>query len=134
MQGFQNGPFLFILGGVVGAKRVGSGNTSRSGLPIGLFANAPRFHSGGFVGLRPGEVPIVAKEGEEVITENDPRHTLNGGGQGGSPSPTPANVKNLNFFDAAEMIDHALRTSAGEQIFLNWVTNNPAAVRSALES
>lgn len=52
-----------------------------------VFANAHRFHSGGVIGLKPNEVPIVGLKGEEVITENDPRHRNNlgkGGAGGGS--------------------------------------------------
>ncbi len=50
----------------------------------GLFRSAERFHGGGLVGLRSGEVPIVALRGEEVLTRDDPRHRFNlAGGQGG---------------------------------------------------
>jgi lambda family phage tail tape measure protein len=51
-------------GGIIG----GSLNT-RSGINPGVFYGAPRFHTGGVVGgLLPGEVPIIAKEGEGVFT------------------------------------------------------------------
>ena len=58
-------------GGLVGA----SGGVSRT-VPAGVFALAPRFHSGGFAGLRPdggiaglrpGEVPIIAERGETIL-------------------------------------------------------------------
>ncbi|MBF0095566.1 MAG: hypothetical protein HQL34_13605, partial [Alphaproteobacteria bacterium] len=42
-----------------------------------LFRAAERFHRGGMVGLRSGEVPIVALRGEEVLTRDDPRHRFN---------------------------------------------------------
>lgn len=47
----------------------------------------PRYHSGGRIAkwllsdLKPGEVPIVALEGEEMLTEDDPRHIKNIGQQ-----------------------------------------------------
>lgn len=56
------GAFLasfFHTGGVVGR-----GGSRRSVNPA-VFAGAPRFHSGGLV---PGEVPIIAKAGEMVLT------------------------------------------------------------------
>lgn len=59
----------FHSGGVVG-----SGGGKRSVNP-GVFAGAPRFHSGGLVG---GEVPIIAKKGEMVLTEQQQR--MMGGG------------------------------------------------------
>lgn len=52
---------VFHDGGVVGA---GGGTRAVPGL---AFAMAPRFHSGGFPGLRAGEVPAILERGEEVI-------------------------------------------------------------------
>ena len=52
--------FIYHTGGMVGQ----GGMPSRS-VPAGLFANAPRFHTGGLVS---GEVPIIAKRGEAVFT------------------------------------------------------------------
>ena len=67
-------------GGMVG------GVSSRSAIPATAFAGARRYHSGGLV-LGPDEIPIIAKRREEVLTEDDPRHSFNlgrgGGGTGG---------------------------------------------------
>lgn len=51
---------LFHTGGIVG-------ETARPGRMVsaGLFAGAPRFHTGGLVA---GEVPIIARKGEAVFT------------------------------------------------------------------
>jgi lambda family phage tail tape measure protein len=66
-------------GGVVGHDAL-----RRRSLDPSLFREAERFHRGGMVGLRSGEVPIVALRGEEVLTRDDPRHRFNlAGGQGG---------------------------------------------------
>lgn len=54
-------------GGIVGSL---TASTAVSAL---AFAGAPRFHTGGMIrglGLKPGEVPIVAKEGEGVFTRD----------------------------------------------------------------
>lgn len=64
-QGFSWLSSLFHSGGVVGS----AGGMSRRVNPA-VFANAPRFHSGGLVG---GEVPIIAKKGERVLTEQQQR-------------------------------------------------------------
>jgi lambda family phage tail tape measure protein len=63
---------------------VGHDSLRRRSLGPALFREAERFHRGGMVGLRSGEVPIVALRGEEVLTRDDPRHRFNlAGGQGG---------------------------------------------------
>ena len=42
------------------------GGVSRT-VPAGVFALAPRFHRGGIAGLQPGEVPIIAQQGETIL-------------------------------------------------------------------
>lgn len=59
-------------GGIIGQSSM----VHRSAVP-GMFVNAARYHTGGIVGLKPNEVPIIANKGEEVITESDPRHANN---------------------------------------------------------
>lgn len=65
---------FFHRGGVVG-----SGQRSGRSISASAWINAPRFHSGGIAG---DEVAAVLKKGEEVLTEDDPRHVKNGGGGG----------------------------------------------------
>lgn len=110
-------------GGIAGA----STNESRT-VPAGWFRNAVRYHEGGVAGLKPGEVPSILERGEEVLTRDDPRHALNGGGAG-----QPAvNLKNVNVFDATEVLESGLADTAGQKVFLNFVRSNPAAFRSAM--
>lgn len=52
---------IFHQGGVVG-----SGGPKRRVHP-GVFAGAPRYHSGGVAGLKPGEVPAILQRGEVVL-------------------------------------------------------------------
>jgi hypothetical protein len=68
---------LYHSGGIVGY----GASQSRYVHPA-YFENAPRYHAGGFGGLRPNEVPTIMERGEEVLTRGDPRHRWNGGGQG----------------------------------------------------
>lgn len=111
---------LFHSGGVVGS---GSG-PSRT-IPVAAFAGAPRYHQGGIAGLKPGEVPSILKRGEEVLTEDDPRHVANGGGMSGSSTI-------INAIDAPSFVEEALKSSRGGKAILNYMRANPAAVRSAL--
>lgn len=75
---------LFHTGGVVG-----SGGGQKRAVSPAAFAFAPRYHSGNTgdlvkqMGLRRGEVPAVLMQGEEVLTETDPRHVKNYRGGGG---------------------------------------------------
>ncbi|RWF33719.1 phage tail length tape measure family protein [Mesorhizobium sp.] len=94
-----------------------------------VFANAQRYHTGGIAGLKPNEVPIIAEAGEEMLTETDPRHRKNGGGRGQA-----VNVKNVNVFDPADVLEHALATTAGERIIMNWLTRNSRKVSGALNN
>jgi tape measure domain-containing protein len=62
---------FFHQGGIVG------GGVSRGrAVDPRVWIGAPRFHSGGIAG---NEVAAILKKGEEVLTEDDPRHVKNGG-------------------------------------------------------
>ena len=77
----------FHNGGVVG---VGAPTFSRS-VPEGIFAGAPRFHSGtGYI--KPGEYPAILKRGERVL---NPQETQAYQREGNSSSPT-VNVNIVN--------------------------------------
>jgi hypothetical protein len=120
-----------LLSGLFGAKHsggmVGATTQTRRVNPM-VFAGAQRYHGGGIVtdGLRQGEVPIVALEGEEVLTENDPRHSANGGGG------KAVNLKVVNAFNPEEVLEAALSSVAGERILTNWMTRNQNKVNGAL--
>lgn len=76
---------LFHTGGVVGD---GAPRETRL-VPFHAFANAARMHSGGLVGARSNERPILAEVGEEILTRNDPRHRDNARG---APTSISVNV------------------------------------------
>jgi lambda family phage tail tape measure protein len=96
------------LGGALGSSSVGGLGAAHSGgmigaltsaprtLPIMAFANAPRFHGGGIMGLAADEIPIIGKRGEEVLTEGDPRHRSNWRrGDGGNGRPVTLKLVNM---------------------------------------
>lgn len=89
-----------------------------------MFAGAARYHGGGIVGLGSKEVPIIAEQGEEVLTRGDPRHSANGGGA--------VNVKNVNVFDPADVLEASMATEAGQKVILNFLAANPRKVRQTL--
>lgn len=114
---------LFHEGGIIGSP---SASGTRSVNPM-IFANAQRYHGGGIIGdLKPGEVPIIAMKDEEMLTRDDPRHSLNGGGG------TAVNVKNVNVFDPTDVLEASLQTVPGERIMMNWLTRNSRKVSAAI--
>jgi tape measure domain-containing protein len=125
--GFGAGQAIVLhSGGVVGAR-----GTARS-VDAGAFMNAMRYHSGGIAGLAPGEVPSILKRGEEVLTQDDPRHAFNGGGATGSPQS--ARIKIVNAIDGGQVVSEGLNTAAGEEAILNFIRANASSVRAAIES
>lgn len=108
-----------LLAGVFhGGGVVGSGGATRN-MPALAFAGAPRFHDGG---LAADEMPAILRRGEEVLTQNDPRHRNNGAQQ-----QQPVVLRNINLFDT-QVIGDYLSTSAGEKVVLNVVSRNKAAL------
>lgn len=117
-------------GGVVGQSTGRSKNVSP-----GWFAGAPKYHTGGVVGLAPDEYPAILQKNEEVLAKNDPRNILNSdraAAAGGAPSQQPINLKMVNAIDSTSVLQDALSTVAGEQTFLNVIKANRAAVRNIL--
>ncbi|NQV83923.1 MAG: tape measure protein [Rhodospirillales bacterium] len=82
-----------------GGGLAGRDGVSRSVSPS-IFAGAQRLHGGGLP-LRPGEVPAILKQDEEVLTSRDPRHRFNGGLGGGGG--TIVNVYDQRGADAPDV-------------------------------
>ena len=93
------------FGSVIGSVGAGLGNSKKNVSPA-IFAGAMRYHTGGVVGLRPNEVPIIAKKNEEMINESDPRHRNNGGlaEKGGGGAQAIRNIITLDPDFAASMM------------------------------
>ncbi len=74
-------PFAFGVGAKVNhaGGMAGSGPTRQ--VPALAFAGAPRMHSGGFVGLRPDEVPTILQRGERVLSRREVAVGASSGGQ-----------------------------------------------------
>lgn len=113
----------FHDGGVVGS---GGGRTIA---PAAWFANAPRYHGGGIAGLAPDEYPAILKKNEEVLTQNDPRNVLNGGGASTAPSQ---NLKIVNMIDSGSVVSEGLSTQSGTKAFINFIGANSSEVKQIL--
>jgi len=106
------GGFFGALGGLLsnhtGGLVGGNGSATRGGVSTAAFIGAPYHHNGGMVGLKPNEQPIIALKNEEVLTRNDPRHILNGGGKQKAPVVNvPAPVVNV-MLNGDEMVASAM--------------------------
>ena len=119
-QGMKAGANVKHSGGVVGR-----GGTIRS-VDASLFAAAPRYHSGGVAGLKPGEVPAILQTGEEVLSRNDPRNVTNGGGQAQGSSTRVINVIDPN------MVSDYMSSSSGEETLLNVINRNAGMIKQVL--
>ncbi len=93
------------------------------------FNNAPSYGGQGVIGLKNNEYPTILKKNEEVLTENDPRNALNGGGEGGASMP---NTTIINVFDPQELIEAQLNTPAGDKLIINKVKSNATTLKQIL--
>ena len=114
-------------GGVVGNRGTIGVNPRRSVSPT-AFAGAQRFHEGGLPGLRQGEVAAILKKGEEVVTEDDPRHIGNLGDGAGAGSGLDVTV--VNTIDSASVVSQGW--GGARRTVLNDISANKNAYRKAL--
>lgn len=98
----------------------------RRAVPAMVFAAAARYHTGGIAGLAPGEVPAILRRGEEVLTENDPRHVANGGAASGLQSVR------INLLDDRSNIGDYMASSDGERVLLETLERNSLRARTLL--
>lgn len=117
-------------GGLVGSGSVGYGSNLSRRVSPAIFASAARFHSGGLAGLRPGEVPIIAKKNEEILTEDDPRHMFNSGG--GSGSGGGKGLTLINAVNGSDAMEQALAETAGQEVFMNFMRSRRSEIAQTL--
>ena len=115
-------------GGVVGSAGAGLGNMRRAVAPA-VFAGAMAYHTGGIAGLRPDEVPAVLKQGEEVLTKNDPRHRANGATSGGA-APMQS-IRSIVVLDEESALNH-LNSASGEQVVISHIKKNRATIKQMM--
>lgn len=112
-------------GGVVGV----SGGRRRLVDPT-WFANAPRYHAGGIVGLRPDEYPAILQKNEEVLSKSDPRNVMNGGmRQAGSGDAGSVRVV---LVDDPKRAAEQLAGADGERVVMQHIRANLPTLRQQL--
>lgn len=121
---------LGMIGAGVKHSGGGIGDAGRSrNVPWSFFANAPRYHTGGIMGLKPNEVPIIAEKGEEMLTATDPRHRNNlGKGSGGQADKAPRVTVN-NMIDS-QSIASVIEGTHGEAAIMNVIRANRNEIKN----
>jgi hypothetical protein len=104
-------------GGVVGVTQLPTRNVS-------WFDRAPRYHTGGVVGLAANEQAAILQRGEEVLTADNPRNMRNVG----RAAPPDINIRNVLVADP-DMVPQHMASSRGEKIIMSTLTRNAATVR-----
>lgn len=120
--------FLFHDGGVVG----GRGASRQSRTNMGSWWGAPKFHGGGGLGLRPDEYKAVLQRGEEVLTEDDPRHIRNIGKGGNDNGGGGQSLKQVLLLDPA-LVPNAMRSRSGQKSILTVIRDNAETIKQVLK-
>lgn len=111
-------------GGLIG----GAGGMSRYA-SMSLFAGAPRYRTGGEIGLKPNEIPIIAMKGEEMLTESDPRHRKNLGKGSSSTANQQPRITINNVLDAPSLAS-AMEGPEGERMVMNHIRSNRGEIKN----
>jgi len=119
---------LFHDGGVVGKQ--GGSRQRRTGASSLSWIGAPKFHGGGMPGLRPDEYRAVVQRGEEILTEDNPRH-INNAGQGGSEGGGMGGIKQVLLLDP-EAVPNAMQGRAGQKAMLTVIRQNKETIKQVL--
>ena len=120
-----------LLGGLFGAMHEGGPVGAFSGVRAvdpGVFANAPRYHSGGVAGLQPNEVPAILEAGEVVIPKDARR-------RGGGAEPSTGDTYNITI-QAADAQSFAKLLERGKGTLENLIVNGiqrGGSLRSAIK-
>lgn len=106
----------------------GQGALSRK-IPASAFVSAPRYHTGGMAGLAPDEVPAILRRGEEVLTDEDPRHRNNGGDQQNQRQ----GITIINTFNADEAFQAGVSTPLGQKALFNVMRQRRSELKAILD-
>lgn len=115
-------------GGVIGSY--GAGNRTRN-VSAAWFANAPRYHTGGVMGLKPDEYPTILQRGEEVLAADSPRNIMNGGGLAPSKGGDASGMRVVLVDDRAK-VHEAMTSSEGEKVIVQAIRRNIPSIKQMM--
>jgi hypothetical protein len=140
MGGFMGGVGA-AGGGVASAGTATLGMVAHSGAVIGgvqnrtrsvssaWFAGAPKYHTGGIVGLAPDEYPAILQAGEEVLSKGSPRNILNGGLSTGA---APSAGTRIVLVDDRARVPEAMSSAEGEQVIVQAIRRNLPTIKQMI--
>ncbi|MDD2038746.1 phage tail tape measure protein [Pseudomonas putida] len=111
-----------------GGGGIGSSGRSRS-VPLSLFAGATSYSTGGQIGLKPGEVPIIAEQGEYMLTANDPYHPKNRHKLKSTAVDQSPRISIHNVLDAPSLAS-AMEGAEGERMVMNHIRANRGEIKN----
>lgn len=114
-------------GGLVGGSAIGAGNSLSSGMSA--WRSGLSYHTGGIAGLKPDEVSATLRVNEEILTEDDPRHRFN---LGGESAPGQSGVRQVLAIGDNE-IANAMSGRAGEKTVMTILRRNVPTLRQYLK-
>ena len=111
-------------GGVVGSSALPMRNA-----PGDWFAGAPKYHTGGIVGLAANEQQAILQKGEEVLTADNPRNIVNlTRNETHHEQPRDINIRNILVADP-DLVPAHMGSARGEKVIMSVLTKNVATVR-----
>lgn len=116
-------------GGIVGTAAIGAGN------PVGTPAwqrSMFTYHTGGRAGFAPDEVSATLKVNEEVLTQQDPRHRDNLGGERAAGGMARPQMHKQVLAIGDQEIANAMNGAAGEKVTVTHIKRNAQAIRQLL--
>lgn len=121
-EGGSGGIFGFLGKAVVGSFHgggvIGRDPGAHRQVDVSWFANAKRFHGGGFPGLKSNEVPAILEKGERVLSKRETQNQASGGG-----------TRIVNLLDP-ELARDFMESSAGEKVIMNVIRRNPGILKT----
>ena len=119
-----------LLGGLFGAMHEGGPVGAFSGVRAvdpSVFANAPRYHSGGVAGLQPNEVPAILEAGEVVIPKDARRR---GGTEAAAGDTYNITIQAVDAQSFAKLLERGKGTL--ENLIVNGIQRG-GSLRSAIK-
>jgi TP901 family phage tail tape measure protein len=124
---------ISAIGGAAAAHNGGiAGHFTMTKSGIGVMATPVEYHTGGLVGMAPDEVSAVLKKGEEVITEEDPRHRNNLGKGNKEKGDAERSIRVVPVLDPSA-IHEAISSSQGEDVIVAVMKRKAATLRQILK-
>lgn len=117
-------------GGAIGSSTTG-GMQARSA-PTAWFANAPRYHTGGFPGLKSDEVPAILQKGEQVLSKDDPNNILNQQRSTSTSGSAGGDALRVVMVDDRDNVADAMNSAAGERVVVRNIRRNVMSVRTMI--